>query len=123
MVQLLNPAGSTVKLIVYNASASSSGVGFVHTAPYGVPLANLASTLYNKDFGYSGSPAFAEVRWGFSGALLGLAGPSRYVLARTEAPVFPGGEIHLSPGTGLLLGSGVVASTLLAAFEWREVPV
>lgn len=123
MVQLWNPAGSTVNVFIESiiGSGFSPGTGFyLRTAT--AALANLSGKVRNKRFG--GPAGISEIRWEQAAAMSGVElGSALYWpngLGITELPFKT--PIELEPNNGIIVVCSIVNASTYASFNLLELP-
>lgn len=119
-VQLLNPAGSLVDVVVNKISvmSASSAIEFVPRL-YDTPLASLGVNASSKKLG-AAAPV-GQVRMASLAAQTGTGIMSLGVSSAYESKDIPFSEpFILEPGKGLLIATGSVNASLFTTFQWIE---
>lgn len=118
-VQILNPSGSGVVVLLDRLQVRCTGGEFVRVNQYDTPLPTAANYWLARKLGDPGGNA--EIRVSTNGSVLG-SGIDNYGIS-TTAPItvadkFP---IILEEGRGLVIVSSIVNVNLYVSFVGREV--
>lgn len=118
-IQLFNPVGSLVNVVVRSLLLATNPAGVLNMAVYNTALGTLIGAGVNLLSG--GAAGSAEVRTGSNVGVLGtLVGQYRVAL---DTPIYPSPEwfFELGAGEGVLVTSVNTDFNLSAVFTWIEV--
>lgn len=115
-VQLMNPAGSLVRLVLKSYSVAMTSAGAIACGFYSTPLATNSATKSKLSGGAAG---VAQYRSETGGAQ--VVSPSDYVLIPANTTVLRSMQepVVILPGAGFAM-EGQINTQLNAAFEWIE---
>lgn len=119
MVQLLNPSGSGVYVIVDNINVSVTTAILIGLYHYDTGLTTDSGAAKSKSVG--GADPSAEVRHQANASLLGTRMAAGYAPAFQPAELLRGTPIILEPGEGVVAEGLTQNIGVSAFFEWREV--
>lgn len=119
-VQLLNPSGSGVVVLVDYMTITPASTMTLQIGRYDTALTTLAKQWPNKLL--DGPAGAAEIRSQGPASLLGVTDIARYrVLSATTLPIDFTRPYLLNEGVGLAVVNVAVGGELLVAFEGREL--
>lgn len=118
-VQLYNPAGSGVQVIVRTAFASVAVAAFVNLGRYDVALTTDQGTGKNSLLG--AAAAQAHIRSQDNAARLPTLVAQMYLQAGLPINFASEWLVEISPGQGIVLYPDTVNTEIVAAFSWYEV--
>lgn len=120
MVQLWNPGGSGVNLVLENLKFTGTAAAGIDMGAYITALANLGTTNSPKLIG-SATAAKAEVRnQANAGTLMTKYMIASYMTALAQVPFEFREPIVIPPGAGFLVANASQNSNLTVTFEWLE---
>ena len=121
LVQLSNPVGSNVNLLLDTLSWQTAAAGLVHLRRNSPAVIGAVGPGWSKTLS-GGATSQGIVNQGAPAAVSGdefeyIGEGITYGLREYKRPVI------ITPGTNLTIFNQVAASVLRAGFEWREAPI
>lgn len=119
-VELYNPPGSGVDLVIRRAESYCSANSALFLCYFSTALANGSGLVLNRNMGQSGTPA-AQTLWEDNVAPLGAA-IAQYYYTAGGGPIHNVSSFRVPPGEGMGWRPNLTTVLIYGRWEWEEVP-